>query len=112
MLGFMQSSSYGIDGVDGSQKNFDSTGEPVAVNDQARYSGDLGIDPRHDFSDVIEQLFGTYPAPAGQQPTGNFQAINPRQVDIQDEHLRVGSLNQIKAVQAIVRLRHDLKSGF
>src|ERR1700730_9923808 len=69
MLGFMQSSSYGIEGVDGSQKNFDSTGEPVAVNDQARYSGDLGIDPRHDFSDVIEQLFGTYPAPAGQQPT-------------------------------------------
>jgi phospholipase C len=67
MLGFMQSKDYLIEGLDGTELNRDSTGEPVRVNDQARYSGDLGIDPRHDFQDVMEQMFGTYPPAAGQQ---------------------------------------------
>ncbi len=39
----------------------------MSVNDQARYSGDLGIDPRHDFTDVMEQMFGKYPPTPGQQ---------------------------------------------
>ena len=68
MLGYMKSGVYPIDGLDGTQSNSDSTGETVHVNNQARYSGDLGVDPRHDFTDVMEQMFGTYPAAAGQQP--------------------------------------------
>jgi len=67
MLGYTKSDKYPLDGLDGTQKNLDSTGELVPVNDEARYSGDLTIDPRHDFEDVMEQMFGTYPPPAGQQ---------------------------------------------
>src|SRR6267378_5703132 len=68
MLGYTKSATYPIEGLDGTQKNLDSTGERVPVNDQARYSGDLGIDPRHDFTDVMEQMFGNYPLAPGQQP--------------------------------------------
>jgi phospholipase C len=67
MLGYMESADYLIDGLDGTQLNSDSTGEPVQVNAQARYSGDLGVDPRHDFTDVMEQMFGKYPPAPGQQ---------------------------------------------
>jgi len=69
MLGFMQSANYPIDGLDGSQLNRDSTGEPVKVNTDAGYSGDLPADPSHDFEDVMEQMFGTQTPQAGQQPT-------------------------------------------
>jgi len=68
MLGNMKSAAYPIEGLDGSQKNYDSTGEPVPANDHARYSGDLGVDPRHDFADVMQQMFGQYPPPVGKQP--------------------------------------------
>src|ERR1700739_3176238 len=67
MLGFMKSNDYVIESLKGREENRDSTGEPVRVNNQARFSGDLGIDPRHDFTDGMEQMFGTYPPPAGQQ---------------------------------------------
>jgi phospholipase C len=69
MLGFMQSANYAIDGLDGSQLNRDSTGEPVKVNTDARYSGDLPKDPSHDFEDVMEQMYGMQTPAAGQQPT-------------------------------------------
>ena len=68
MLGFMQSPTYAIDGLDGTEVNRDSTGEPVRVNQDARYSGDLSHDPSHDFEDVMEQMFGTQSPPAGQPP--------------------------------------------
>jgi len=68
MLGFMRSPSYGIDGLNGTEMNRDSSGEPVLVNKGARYSGDLSADPSHDFEDVMEQMFGVRSLPAGQQP--------------------------------------------
>ena len=68
MLGFMQSANYQIDGLDGSQFNRDSVGEPVKVNTEAGYSGDLPHDPSHDFEDVMEQMYGTKTPQAGQQP--------------------------------------------
>ena len=68
MLGFMKSATYAIDGLDGAEVNRDSTGEPVRVNQDARYSGDLPNDPSHDFEDVMEQMFGSQIPPAGQQP--------------------------------------------
>jgi phospholipase C len=64
MLGWLQAPDYQIDGVDGSEKNRDSTGEPVAVTRNAAYSGDYDPDVAHDFMDVTEQIFGTKtPAP-------------------------------------------------
>ena len=68
MLGFMKSPTYGIDGVDGTQLNRDSTGEPVTVNKNAQPTGDLPADPSHDFEDVMEQMFGTQTPQPGQQP--------------------------------------------
>jgi len=68
MLGFMQSPTYGIDGLDGTQMNRDSSGELVRVTNDAQYSGDLPADPSHDFEDVMEQMFGTQSPPAGQLP--------------------------------------------
>ncbi|MFL6307663.1 MAG: alkaline phosphatase family protein [Candidatus Sulfotelmatobacter sp.] len=68
MLGFMQSPTYGIDGLDRTEMNRDSSGEPVRVNKEARYTGDLPNDPSHDFEDVMEQMFGVQSPTAGQQP--------------------------------------------
>lgn len=68
MLGFMKSPGYAIDGLDGTELNRDSTGEPVRVNKDARYSGDLPADPSHDFEDVMQQMFGTQTPATGQQP--------------------------------------------
>jgi phospholipase C len=68
MLGFMKSPGYAIDGLDGTQLNRDSTGEPVRANEEAQYSGDLPADPSHDFEDVMQQMFGTQTPAAGQQP--------------------------------------------
>ena len=70
MLGFMQSPTYVIDGLDGTEMNRDSSGEPVRVNKDARYTGDLPNDPSHDFEDVMEQMFGVQSPTAGQQPDG------------------------------------------
>src|ERR1700674_2728993 len=69
MLGYMKSPGYAIDGLNGTETNRDSTGEPVRVNNQAQYSGDLSTDPSHDFQDVMEQMFGTQTPQPGQQPT-------------------------------------------
>ena len=68
MLGFLQSPTCAIDGLDGSQLNRDSSGEPVRVNQDARYSGDLPADPSHDFQDVMQQMFGVSSPAPGQLP--------------------------------------------
>jgi phospholipase C len=65
MFGFLQSASYPIDGLGGTETNPDSTGVPVAVSHDAHYTGDLSVDPGHDFVSVNEQIFGN------SQGTGN-----------------------------------------
>jgi phospholipase C len=40
LLGWLQTDQYQIDGLDVTQFNRDSTGEPVKVSDDANYSGD------------------------------------------------------------------------
>jgi phospholipase C len=59
MVGWLQASDYNIDGVDGTQFNRDSTGEPVKVTNDASFSGDYDPDVAHDFVNVTEQIFGT-----------------------------------------------------
>jgi len=59
MVGFLQAPDYDIDGVDGTEFNRDSTGEPVKVSSDASYSGDYDPDVAHDFVNVTQQIFGT-----------------------------------------------------
>jgi phospholipase C len=68
MLGWLQSPSYQIDGLDGSQSNRDADGEPVPVTKDAAYSGDYTPDVAHDFDDVTYQIFGASAPPAGADP--------------------------------------------
>lgn len=65
LLGWLQSDQYPIDGVDGTQFNRDSTGEPTEVTNDANYSGDYDPDVAHDFLNVSEQIFGTQNPAAG-----------------------------------------------
>jgi phospholipase C len=69
MLGWLQSPQYQIDGLNGTQSNADSAGEPVPATKDADYSGDYDPDVAHDFPDVTEQIFGTQNPPAGAAPT-------------------------------------------
>jgi len=48
LLGWLQSDQYEIDGLDGSQANRDSTGEPIKATSDADYSGDFDPDVAHD----------------------------------------------------------------
>jgi len=69
MLGWLQSPTYDVDGLDGTQFNRDSTGEPVAATKDAAYSGDYSPDVAHDFEDVTYQIFGSRTPAPGAQPT-------------------------------------------
>ncbi|MGA8028550.1 MAG: alkaline phosphatase family protein [Bryobacteraceae bacterium] len=68
LLGWLQTDQYEIDGLDGSQSNLDSAGEPVKATNDANYSGDYDPDVAHDFLDVTEQIFGTQTPAAGAPP--------------------------------------------
>ncbi|MGA8183588.1 MAG: alkaline phosphatase family protein [Terriglobia bacterium] len=76
MLGHMKSPGYPIEGLEGTETNRDSTGEPARVTNDARYSGDLTDDPSHDFEDVMEQMFGTQTPGAAQEPDMSGFVIN------------------------------------
>lgn len=69
MLGWLQTPQYQIDGLDGTQLNRDSTGEPVRVTKDAEYSGDYDPDVAHDFLDVNQQIFGTQTPADGAVPS-------------------------------------------
>jgi phospholipase C len=60
MVGYLQSQSYNILGVDGTQSNpaADGSGRLVHVSPDARTSGDLKTDPGHAFIHTNRQIFG------------------------------------------------------
>jgi phospholipase C len=68
MIGWLQTPQYRIDGLDGTQLNRDSTGEPVPATRDAAYSGDYDPDVAHDFLNVTEQIFGTKTLPPAGAP--------------------------------------------
>lgn len=73
IVGWLQSEQYQIDGLDGTQFNRDSTGEPVKATNDANYSGDYDPDVAHDFVNVTEQIFGvTAPAPGAAADMSGF----------------------------------------
>jgi len=69
LVGWLQSATYQIDGLDGTQFNRDSTGEPVKVTNDANWSGDYDPDVAHDFLNVNQQIFGTTAPAPGAAPT-------------------------------------------
>lgn len=58
MLGFLESSTYPINGLSGNESNPDSQGTRVPVSSDAAAFGDLTPDPGHSFPDVNFQIFG------------------------------------------------------
>jgi len=71
MLGY--SGITGIDGLQGTESNIDSSGKTIAVSMDAKYAGDYRVDPGHHFPDVTEQLFEKPLVPSTAKPTmGGF----------------------------------------
>jgi phospholipase C len=67
LVGFMQSPSFPIHGLDGTEQNYPDplgpSGTPVRVTPDAPYVPDLDPGPDHDFPNVAVQLHGAIPAP-------------------------------------------------
>jgi phospholipase C len=63
MLGYLQSPSYQIKGLSGTESNPDQNGSAVTVSKDAVYYGDLNPDPDHSHFGVMQQMFdGADPA--------------------------------------------------
>lgn len=86
MFGFLRSSSWPIDGLQGNETNPDSKGALVQVSNDARDAGDLTPDPGHDFFSVNQQIFGNL-AGSG-QPTmqGFVKAYEGKTKNVQKSH--------------------------
>ncbi len=80
MLGYLRSATYPIDGLTGNEFNLEDPSNPasvqVNVNNQAKYQGDLHIDPAHDTLNVNDQLFGTGTPASGVAPTNRWFVFN------------------------------------
>jgi phospholipase C len=58
MLGYLKSSSYSIDGLNGDETNPAADGgTPIRVSSNARNTNDLNPDPNHEFPDINWQIF-------------------------------------------------------
>jgi phospholipase C len=68
MLGFAMSPEWPIDGLDGNERNRDSTGEVAQVSSDASFSGDFTPDPGHSVFDTLTQIYGDPKAPVAQDP--------------------------------------------
>ena len=71
MLGFAATPNWQIDGLAGTEKNRDSTGEFATVSNDASDSGDFTPDPGHALFDTLTQLYGVASTPVSQNPTMN-----------------------------------------
>jgi phospholipase C len=74
MLGFLQSPTYAIEGVDGTQSNPSAVAgnPPVPVTRDARTVHDLNPDPGHDFLNVNVQVYGNSAGQPGGPPMKGF----------------------------------------
>jgi len=68
LLGFLASPQYKINGLTRTEKNSDSTGKAITVDDTADFSGDFTPDPGHDHKDVVVQIFGSAEAEEAHDP--------------------------------------------
>ena len=86
-LGFLKSSSWKIDGLDGTETNPDTQGVPVRVSPDARYAGDFWPDPGHDFISVNEQIFSnSQGTPDGPPMQGFVKAYQGKTGNVAKSH--------------------------
>jgi phospholipase C len=71
MLGYAESASWPIEGLDGTETNTDSVGGVAQVSNDAKYAGDLTPDPGHSGFDTLTQLYGDATTSVVQEPTMN-----------------------------------------
>jgi len=71
LLGFAATPTWKIDGLAGTEKNRDSTGEFATVSNDASYSGDFTPDPGHALFDTLTQLYGDASTSVSQNPDMN-----------------------------------------
>ena len=88
MLGALMASDPRVDGLDGSQGNPDTNGNPVPVQPLAQFQGQLDPDPDHHFPAVDLQIFGGTPPGPGRVANmkGFVKSYYDQQRDIAQSH--------------------------
>jgi len=83
MLGALRAVDPNINGLTGQESNLDTTNEPVRVQPQAQFQGQLDPDPNHHFPAVHQQLyFGTSGPPAPPSMKGFVQSYFQERHDV------------------------------
>lgn len=104
MFGFLQSPTYKIDGLTGTELNPDSRGTAVQVTRDAAVSGELTPDPGHHFPDVNYQIFGNYQGtPSGPLMQGFVKAYELHTHDLQKSHRIMKCFDPVR-IPALVTL--------
>jgi phospholipase C len=86
MFGFLKSSSWSIDGLNGTESNPDSEGTAVPVSPDARDEGDFNPDPGHDFLSVNMQIFGNLAGSGEPTMQGFVRAYEGKTKNVQKSH--------------------------
>lgn len=86
MFGFMQSDSWPIDGLDGTESNPDSQGATVRVTPDARDGGDFTPDPGHDFLSVNQQIFENMAGTGAPTMQGFVKAYGGKTGNVEKSH--------------------------
>jgi phospholipase C len=83
MLGALMAQDKRIDGLDGAQKNPDTTNTDIPVKPLAEFQGQLDPDPDHHFPGVDLQIFGGAPQGPGRVP--NMQGFIKSYFQVQQD---------------------------
>jgi phospholipase C len=87
MLGALHAEDKRINGLTGSETNLDTTNEPIKVQSQAAFQGQLDPDPDHHFPAVHKQLFnGGAGPPAVPSMQGFVNSYWDQQEDVNHSH--------------------------
>ena len=87
MLGALHAEDQRINGLTGAETNPDTTNEPVKVQPQSAFQGQLDPDPDHHFPAVHKQLFfGTAGPPAVPAMQGFVNSYWDQQHDVNHSH--------------------------
>ncbi len=105
LLGFAQSPTWPIDGLQGTETNHDSANGTAQVSSDAQYSGDFTPDPGHSLFDTLTQLYGDATASVAQDPpmTGFVHSYEGKTHDSQKAH-RIMKCFSADKVPVLVRL--------
>lgn len=105
MLGYAQSTTWPIDGLNGTEANTDSAAGVVQVSNDANYAGDLTPDPGHSGFDTLTQLYGDPNTSVTQEPTmsGFVRSYEGKTGNPQDAH-RIMKCFSLQSLPVLTRL--------